>query len=255
MTAWATRRRTLYFLIASGGALAALGFFLWPVFAPKPPTCADGEQNQDERGVDCGGACAALCREDIAVPTVLWARAFSVAPGLVSAAALIENANANAAADEAPYLLRVYDAANLLIAERRGIVSLAPRSVTAVFEGGIAVGERAPARTFLEVDTGRAAWRRGVPEAAVVGVENKVVSADAPAPRVSAELANRTLAPLGRVEAVVVIFDGRDNAMAASKTFVDAIPKNGRASVAFTWSAPFPEAPVRVEIYPRVVAR
>ncbi|MFZ1626695.1 MAG: hypothetical protein WAT81_02710 [Candidatus Moraniibacteriota bacterium] len=56
-----------------------IGVGLYLVFKPKP-TCFDGKQNQNERGIDCGGICTMVCMEKI-VGNDLLVREITFIPG------------------------------------------------------------------------------------------------------------------------------------------------------------------------------
>lgn len=50
----------LYFLFL---VLFSTAFYF--LFLKAPETCFDGKQNQNERGIDCGGVCSLTCKENI----------------------------------------------------------------------------------------------------------------------------------------------------------------------------------------------
>ncbi|MDP6250283.1 MAG: hypothetical protein QGH26_05690, partial [Candidatus Pacebacteria bacterium] len=57
---WSSKNRSIYL----GGLILILVIvFALPVYNifNKEPTCFDGKQNSNERGVDCGGGCEKIC--------------------------------------------------------------------------------------------------------------------------------------------------------------------------------------------------
>jgi hypothetical protein len=61
MISWSKKRQTFYIVTAMVFFILVVGL---PVFFAtyKPPSCSDGKQNQNEKGVDCGGPCSVLCK-------------------------------------------------------------------------------------------------------------------------------------------------------------------------------------------------
>ena len=242
MSSWATRRKLMY---ASFGMLLAaiLGPLLW--YAYPKPSCSDGKRNQDEQGIDCGGSCARICAAATQPLRVLWTRSFFVAPGVASGVAFILNPNPTFGAEDVSYRLRLYDAQNILIAERRGEASVPPNAEFPIFEGGISVGNRIPVRAFLEF-TEEPAWRisKGTPP---LSISNQRF--DERALVLEADVTNPDVGTVRGIEAVGVVYDEEDNAIGASKTVIDRIPGGGTAHVVFTWLLPFASPPVAERIY------
>src|SRR3989338_6228133 len=118
MSSWSQRRKSVYFLIFAG---FLFGFVILPAYFLfyKPPTCFDGKQNSDEKGVDCGGGCATLCRSQYLDPNIIWTRVIKVKSGLYNVLAYIENPNIDAGADSISYVFRIKDNDGVLIYERK----------------------------------------------------------------------------------------------------------------------------------------
>ena len=88
---WALKRQISYLAIL-------VAFFLCLDFSNSTylnqvSTCSDHEQNGDEAGVDCGGACLLVCLSQVEDVSVLWARSFRVVPGRYNAVAYLVNHN------------------------------------------------------------------------------------------------------------------------------------------------------------------
>ncbi len=246
---WASRRQALFigmglllFVVVASAAV----FYFYP-----KPSCTDGKQNQNEQGVDCGGACQKICLNTVIPLAVEWTRPFVVTPGVSSVVAYVANPNVKLGAENVPYIFRLYDDKNLLIAERRGKALIIPNASFPIFEGGIGTGSRSPARAHFEF-TGVPSWRtlRG----ASLLIQDKVLSEPLTAPRFSAVLGNSTSKLINNIEVVAVLFDGSGNAMAASETFVERLGKGEKREVIFTWREPFKQVPSRIEIYPKALA-
>jgi hypothetical protein len=246
---WASRRKLslIIALLVIAALIALAGYFL---FVYEPPTCFDGRRNGAEEGVDCGGGCALLCSAQVSAPAVLWARALPVTKEVYNAVALVKNTNVSAGTERIAYAFSLYDADNLLVAERRGETFLAPGETAPVFEASIIVGERAPSRAFLTFEpTPRFFRDASSPERpSVSGID----FSSEPTPRLTATIGNPSYEPLGRIVVVAILYDGSDTAMAASQTVLDSLPGRGARDVVFTW--PFSiGSPARIEVLPRVM--
>lgn len=208
-------------------------YFQWFYTAP---TCFDGFQNGEERGLDCGGACTRICAFDVSRPSVKWARSFRVTDGQYNAVAYIENKNKSAASPEVPYTLKLYDAQGL-IAERSGTTILPPDSVYPIFEARIMTNGRIPTQTNVELGD-IAMWvptTAGPEQFTVTG--RTLTGADA-RPRLDAKIQNNALEEAQNVEVIATIFDVRGNALTSSRTFIDRFLPRTTETAVFTWPEP-----------------
>ncbi len=254
MDTWSARRKTIYLGL---GFLILLIFVAIPTFllVHKVPTCFDGKQNGDETGVDCGGSCQILCSFEALDPTILWSRAFRVTDSVYSAVAYIENPNINSET-MATYAFSLFDANNVLIATKKGVTFVPKNKTLAIFEPNIATGLKVPARVSFEFIQ-EFEWRKTDQPAPPLVVTQNILSRENTSPRVDADIQNRSLKPIERIELVALVYNDQGNAIAASRTFVDRLEADQSAHVTFTWPTPFAEAEgsAVVEIIPRVIPR
>lgn len=241
---WAVKRQALY----AGSIFLGIVLILvsaWFLFFFRLPTCSDGILNQNEEGVDCGGVCATLCQ----APRVsaLWARSVMVAPGVYHAVALVRNPESSAGTEALPYTFQVFDAKNILIAERRGVMFLYPGEVVPLFEANILTGERIPARTFITF--GNARWVRMERGTEPVQITSRQL--DAGALSLTAHIENRTALPVYGTTLTALLYDADDILIAASQTKFDSLPAKGSEDAVFTWQEPFPREVVRTDIVAR----
>lgn len=240
---WSGRRQVLYFGVAGFAALVVL-VAVWRAFFLVTPTCFDHVQNGDEHGVDCGGSCALVCRNESRAPVVLWSRVFQTGPGTYTAAAYIENDNPQAGAKAVPYSFQVFDADNQLIIERDGVADLPPVETIPIIETNIKFPNRVPARIlfgFSEVPTWYKVATSTIPR---LTISNQELSADGS--RLSATLNNGSLFGAPKVAVGAVLFDASGTARAASKSIVD-VAKRSSVPVVFTFPGGVPNI-VRAEI-------
>lgn len=243
------RRRLLYL----AGVLLFFGtIFGGPIvykIVTIPPTCHDGIQNQGETSIDEGGPCALLDPHYLAPSAVLWARALKVRDGSYNAVAYIQNPNEKAGVASVAYSFRLYDANNVLIAERDGTTFIMPGGITPVFEPAISTGSRIA--THAQFDLAQPLrWQVATNTQELINVSNKSVSNETLMPRVTADVRNDGLKTLLNVGFVATIFDAQGNAIASSATIVDRMAPSETEQVAFTWPSAFTSAVGRIDIIP-----
>lgn len=236
MLSWATKRKLTYlgifFVIVFVAIIIPLFFFLY-----QKPTCFDGRENGDERGVDCGGSCTILCSSDALDPLVRWSRAFKVSPGVYSAVAYIENPNVSSETTAA-YKFTFFDNKNTVIAERTGSVYIERGSTFALFEPNVLTGTNVPTRVSFSF-VGDPVWKVNKSEIAKLNVPEKFLKNEDTKPRVDVVVTNDSIKPVKNVEVTALVYDNNQNAIGASRTFINSIPNGGQESVTFTWPYPF----------------
>lgn len=250
---WASRRRFLYifgFLLVVGSAtLIPLAMYLY-----EPGDCFDGKLNNGETAIDKGGPCQLLDERALLPTTIVWSRAMPVRvpgaeQGSYSAVAYVENPNVNAGVMQAPYIFKLYDANNVLVAEVEGATYVMPGTVTPVFEGGINTGHRKVARVYFEF-TAPLVWERLYDATEPITVPTKeVVNADKE-PRLNAVVKNGSVSDLRETQFVAIIFDTAGNAFAGSATEVQFLERGEQQDLTFTWPDPFEYLPGRIDVLP-----
>lgn len=249
---WASRRRFFILLGIGAVGVAFLAAVLISTFY-KAPSCSDGVQNQGEVGIDCGGPCSYLCTVQAHAPTVLYTKALSRADGGADVVALIENANATAAAKDVPYSIVLYDDHKVLLQQVNGTVDLPPATKVPVYAFNIPTGKHAVASAFLTIDSAAPRWYtvQGDPRVKPV-VSNITLGGTSDAPRVDSLLTNGSLTTLSNIQTIVIVHDDQGEVIAASQTIVPVVPAQGEAAAIFTWNAPFLSTPATVEVLPVV---
>ena len=256
---WASRRRAIYgtgvslfFLVVIGGPIA---YHILTI----PPTCTDGKQNGGETGIDIGGPCPVLDPSALQQQAILWARAFKVRDGTYSAAAYVQNSNRDAGVMRARYRFGLYDANNILVAERGGVMFIMPGAITPVLEDRIDTGNRVVAHTnfcfadgYGNCDASGASltWERMKNTALVIDINNKQLTNTDTMPRLSASAENTSVADVVGPSFVAVIFDPAGNAFAASATTLDRIRAGASSPIVFTWPDLFNIIAGRTDVTP-----
>ncbi len=243
---WALKRRVLILSIVIL-VLAFVGggvFFL--LSKPPAPTCIDGIQNQDERGVDCGGMCAYLCASDVTVPSVTFTRAVT-SGSRVDVVAQIQNRNSRASAENARYTVELYDQAGVRVGVVSGVIDIPPGATVPIFHSGIARDVATIGQAFLTIDSASLHWYES-PLPASSPLTESVRTESLSPPSVTALLRNPTAYPMRDITVVATIFDALGVPFAASQTVVETLPPRGTAPVSFFWNESFLTTPGRIDV-------
>jgi hypothetical protein len=225
--------------------LGILAIVVWQSFFSVAPTCFDNTQNGTEVGVDCGGSCALLCKDNSHNAISLWARTFQTSDTTYTAAAYIQNGNVGAGAKKVQYSFQLFDADNQLVVEKDGVVDLPPIQTIPIIEPNIHVGNRVV--THAQFAFSVAPVFSKVPAGTIVPLRITQQKLSADASQLSATLVNDTLNDAKAVAVAAVLFDNNGVAQAASKSFFTKVPKKGSQDVVFTWPSGVPNI-VRAEI-------
>ncbi len=251
MLSWSARRKIVYifFLIIILGT--PTGFFIYKKMQ-KPASCFDGVQNQDERGVDCGGICKIACFDHVkSDPDIQWSRAYYVAPGVYNLVAYIQNPNVDYVSQPAKYIFRVYDDKNVLIATREGVAAIPTAKIFPIFEATIETGNSIPKLVtfeFVEPVT----WLEyfgNKPELEVI--EQRLSRTDT-SPKIDAKIKNKTINTYRSVEVIAIIYDEKGNGALASRTYIDKIGDKEEKDIVFTWPEAINFTPSKIEIIPKL---
>lgn len=252
---WAGQRQLMYLSIVILFVFGGLFLVIYPRLN-VPPTCSDGKQNGVETGVDCGGMCAKFCQGDKKPITVLWARTFEIIPGVYHAVAYLENQNTDAGVAQVPYKFRVYDADNKLIISREGTTFISPNGHMAVFEESLPIGvNRIPKFTRFEFTQDPVFYKTpsSFDDIKLVQTAKSLTDLDT-IPKASVTLKNDSFVDTPQFPVIAIVYDATDNAIAVSKTFADAMPKNTEETLYFSWPHPFDRASDHVEVVPIINA-
>lgn len=246
---WASQRRFtyltgifLFFLIVIGGPIAYKILTI-------PQTCFDGKQNQGETAIDKGGPCILLDERYLQPQSIMWARSFRVRDGSYNAVAYIRNPNENAGVESVQYRFSLYDAQNILVAERTGTTYIMPGGITPVIETGLPTGNRIAVHTYFEF-TAPLAWKHMNNVSSAITISNTTVADTASAPQVSATALNTSVETLNKVSFVAVLFEPNGNAFQTSSTIIDTFPPDASQVITFTWPDPFTSEMGHVDIIP-----
>jgi len=224
---------------------------VWAVFFRSPANCSDGIKNGNEIGLDCGGSCKNVCKEEVVPLTTLWSKFFPLRDGAVNVAALVENQNANFAIPRLEYNFKIYDKDNILITERAGVTFANTKERFLVLESNIQVGERIPARAFVEFRESR--WERytkAFGPLPLVLKQESLIGGDTPS--LKARIDNNGLKTLYDLTILSLVVDKNENALGVSSTFINSLSAGKSQSIQFAWPHAFVGEPIAASLYPRI---
>jgi hypothetical protein len=245
---WALRRQIFYIMIVVLTlALILFGMFYKVIF--KPASCFDKKQNGGEFGIDCGGACALYCANQVSEPVVLWSRAFPVIGSNYNLLAYVENQNKRGAVRMADYEFKIYDTNNQLIGTRSGTTFIPPNQRFPIFESRFDAGASVP-RSVTFSFKGNLVWVVKDPVLATLPlrVDRIILGEDTESPNLSARISNESIYDLPEFDVITILYDSMHNAIAVSKTHKDGLPSNASSTLLFTWPNPFSDTPVKNDV-------
>jgi Mg-chelatase subunit ChlD len=217
-----------------------------------PPSCNDGQQNGEERGVDCGGGCLRVCQADAIAPVVVWAESFVINEGQYNAVAYVENQNQTIGTPNLRYTFELLSDGEV-VGTRTGVTALPPNSVYPVFEGRIFTDDNKEITDtriviespefWLPASVGRDQFR-------TLDINLTGAGED---PRLDVQLENTSVSDAREVEVVATIFNDAGAPVTASETYVERLAGQTTEEIVFTWPNPIAKT-VRNCIIPTDVA-
>ena len=251
MSAWARKRYTLYTFIVLV-IVVIFSVSIYAAFFYSPANCFDGEQNNGEQGVDCGGTCSLICPFQAADPQVIWAQAFEISDGVYNAAGLIENPNFTAKLT-GQYKLSLFNQDVIRIKEIFGELKIDPSESQPIFEPSILTGEQKISRAFIEVVDGFK-WNRAEPVDNPLVVSARTLTDTDTRPRLRTTIENTSLAAVRDVAVYAFLYNREGDIVQASRTFVEYIDRDGTAEAFFTWPEAFEQEVTKIDVYTEQVA-
>ncbi|PIR83290.1 hypothetical protein COU19_01290 [Candidatus Kaiserbacteria bacterium CG10_big_fil_rev_8_21_14_0_10_56_12] len=248
---WAAQRR---FTIVAIIAIVVLVIVITSATALfyKAPSCTDHTQNQDEVGVDCGGSCPYLCTSQEQAPVTPTPRLLMNRAGRIDLVAFVQNRNADAAAKNVAYTIKIYSPTLTYITSVTGTLDLPPRTTVPLFIPGVVARGVPGMHATLDVEPAAIMWYRVMSDPRVVPKVDVLSSTDLEtAPRVGAALTNSSLATFTNVRLIALVRDATSgNVIAASATIVPQLLPQSRATAIFTWNEPFTSRSITIEVVP-----
>lgn len=245
---WGTHRRNTIVFIFFSIIFAIVAYLLYDALY-EPPNCFDGKWNGNEVNIDCGGSCSLMCKSQVLNPVIRWTRVFEVAPGIYNVLALIENPNAGAEVRNVPYKFKVFDEENVLLQERRGMISIPPKAVIPIIENTLPVGKLDANRVSFEFSE-ELIWHKKTPEESLIAVQDEQITRLEDSPRIRAIIRNTGVEVIKNLKVVAIVYDSQNNAIGASSTLFKEVFPNTNTEAFFAWPKPFVTEFSRFELIP-----
>jgi hypothetical protein len=208
------------------------------------PSCLDGKQNQDERGVDCGGSCPRVCEEDARAPIVKFARLLPQG-NRYDLIVHLENRQPQAKNTYAVFTVEAFGSDGAPVFQKDVTTSLSPQPTIPIFIPNIAPQLPSVSRVFVSLkDLGEFTQARSVK---VPSVTSYTLTTVRDAPRLIAHITGEET--LYNTTFVATVFVG-DDIVAATQTIVPILEAGKDTELIFTWLDPFPQDGARVIILP-----
>lgn len=248
MSSWGKSRRNFIVLIVVALILVPVFVILLNIYI-EPANCFDKKQNGDENGIDCGGSCSIMCNHQVIEPIIHWTRFFEVGPGIYNVVAYIENQNVNAISRNVEYKFDLIDKNNIILDSRSGLVDIKPREIIPIIESNLYTGKLKPQRTSFKF-ADDIVWHNGEAQERVIRIQDEKEFEVDGLPRISAKVINSSFRAVNNISAIAIVYDDKDNAIAISSTFLEALNKDESRIINFTWPQQFPAPFSRFEIIP-----
>lgn len=236
-------RRQLAVIALIALVAGGIGFWVFRASAPAP-SCQDSRRNQGEEETDCGGPCVSCAFRSQRDLEVFWVRFVQTRENTYDAVAEVRNPNVKLGAPSFEYEFRLFDAAGVAVASRRGTAFIYPGETIHLAAVGLTSG-RAIREAALRV--GGTAWVLTDAIGPDVAAGNKEYSLeDADGRQVSvvrAVVTNRATLDLAPVEVTALALDTAGNLAGVHQTQIGVLPAGGREAVRLVWPEAFPSPP------------
>lgn len=254
-----TAERKKYIIISVYATLLLL-IILSLYFAFKPEeTCTDGKQNQNERGVDCGGVCQKECDTIIAQDLKIGkiGVVFSGISGKYDFYAKVTNPNAVFGDKNFAYEINLKDEAGSVIATKKGSSFILPGEEKYVVETNI----DAPSVPFSqEFKIFSSDWIRfedyyEKPDIQIINKNYSEISDGIGFANAQGLLRNRSPFDFGSIKIQIALKDSADNVIALNSTEMKTIKAGEDRDFKISWPSSFPgtvstmEAQAEVNIF------
>lgn len=229
-----------------------LGAGVYYAFLKAPETCFDAKQNQDETGIDCGGVCAAVCKENIvAQPIELKEAAFVPGGnGRYDVLARIHNPNDEAGASSFRYVFTLRDAAGQVIATRSGESFILPQENKYLVGLNLETVKRPAAVSF---ETSGIEWERftGYREKPAINIYQRryaPISSGSGFSEAYGLLSNESPYDFRSLVVKVILRDGTGKPLAFNTTEMRTVSAREERDFRLVWPTAFPGTVERIEM-------
>ena len=201
----------------------------------KAPTCFDFKQNQDERGIDCGGVCSRPCVGETQDLEVMWSKALSIGDGRYDVSAKINNPNSKARLDTFGYTITIYGDNDAVLYQKEGTNHADAGERFVVFEPNVYLGDAKPVRTVFDIHK-PLDWIQSDVKTTSIKTGKKELTHTDNTSRLNVLLENTDFVDAyPNIEITAVVSDITGRPIGVSQTYVDNLPAREDKQIFFTW--------------------
>lgn len=236
-----------YFLVI---VLLAVGAYY--AFFKAPETCFDGKRNQNESGIDCGGVCQAVCKENV-IGTDLEIREIVFVPGnngQYDILGKLYNPNDEIGASSFAYVAELRDSAGTVLATRSGTGYILPQENKYIFELNL-VTPTVPANASLRISEIEWARFSGYQEKPSINIYQKrygQISSGVGFGEAYGLLSNESPYDFRSIIVRVILRDGNGNPLAFNSTEMRTVRSHEERDFRLVWPSAFPGTVEKVEM-------
>jgi len=189
---------SLFFLVAFFLVIS----IIWGIISQQSPTCTDGERNQDEVGIDCGGMCVSCELKDIKPIELLGYSVMPLKSGRVSLLVHIKNPNETHHASPFSYTIHLFDENDLERETLSGTASLVAGSDGYVLDTTSAYSD--PKR--IEFETNDVNWKlKDAFNAPEISIQDATTAIDGNVVRVRGTIENKGSFEVNNVHIIAIL--------------------------------------------------
>jgi len=239
-----------------GGVYLILGVlfytFFYFAFIKAPETCFDKKQNQNETGIDCGGVCAAMCKENIVGEDLRFTeKAFVPAGnGKYDVIGKVYNPNDVEGASSFTYTVTLKDGDENVLTTRSGKSYILPQENKYILELNLATAVP-PATAAFTVDNVEWARFSGYQEKPAVNIYQKSyseISSGAGFGEVKGLLMNESPYDFRSIIVKVILRDSVGSPLAFNSTEIRTVLSSEERDFRLVWPSAFPGVVEKVEM-------
>lgn len=246
---WKTKKQLTYFGIAAAILILTAGFFIFS--GNSKGTCADGNKNQNEEEIDCGGKCDP-CPRNLSEPIALWTRFFKKndKENTYDIAAFVKNPNLEWGSKNLNYSFKLFNQDNILIIEKNGKTFINPGEQFIIFENAINAQKAEPYRATITIEPVKK-WQyfAGKLKPQFLITKNKF---NRQSSTLETEIKNNSEFDARDIYLTAKLINKDGNVFAVSETKIDSLSAEEKSEAFFTWQKIFSDEPSQIEIIPRI---
>lgn len=221
-------------------------------FIKPPETCFDNKQNQDETGIDCGGVCQAVCKENvIGVDLELKEVAFvQGGNGQYDVLAKIHNPNDAIGATSFTYSVDLKNGSGETLVSRSGTSYILPQENKYIFELNLAP-QSEPVKVSLQISEVKWARFSGYQEKPSIDIYQKrygKISSGAGFSEAFGLVVNDSAYDFRSIFVKVILRDADDKPLAFNMTEMRTVKSKEERDFRLVWPNAFPGEVKNVEM-------